>query len=162
MITVVIVALIFAGIGYLLLKKEGNREMGLVLGTFIGAVLGCIIASFIPIETTFVRSFTHLENLQDNNSSSGNFVLGCGNIEGSMQYAYYVKENGYYILKTIDCKKVKINLVSSNIATLIKDEYVYTNSIINLFSIKSIKTEVQYTIEIPQGSIKNDYNLDAK
>lgn len=48
------------------------------VGIVVGAVIGLIVAIMLPVDTYDKHYSLNIETLQDNNSVSGNFFLGCG------------------------------------------------------------------------------------
>jgi len=128
----------------------------------IGAVVGVIIALSLS-ERTMEKHYSYpIECLQDGNKTSGNFFLGCGQVEGRMQYIFYLKtSDSLYQMETLDYNNVKIKY-SDGTPTVHVTQRVPTDAGINNFAIDFETYQKSYIIEVPKGTIKNNYNLDAQ
>lgn len=167
MITFIIGLVIGAVIGILLFINSLDDFISYIICigftisiSLLGGLIGILIAFALPAETEMTCVETsQIVNLQDNNSVEGNFFLGTGYIEGEMKYVFYyqidstsfkMKQVSFYnaIIKYSDIPKV--------------EKYINkpTDSKINLFALDN---EINnYIIYVPKGSIKNNYELDAK
>jgi len=133
-----------------------------VLAFMIGAVPGIIIASFIPVKTERVVETKHIQTLQDNSSVSGEFLLGSGRIEGKMKYVFYYESDGGYRMKQVDCSGVLIKSTKSTPKVEIYKKKL-TDDFINNFGLFTwFERKNKYIIYVPKGTIKHNYNLDAK
>lgn len=129
--------------------------------SLIGFGVGICIGLILPVKYETVKTTYNLECLQDNNSAKGEFFLGTGQIEGKMQYIFYYEQNGFYRLKQIDYEKVKIKYSEGKPkAEEIADKEV-EGAFINYFAI-DIGSKIEYIVYVPKGTIKQNYELDAK
>jgi len=135
--------------------------MAVLAGVAFGLFIGAPLAFMLPMKTYQKQTSLSIQTLQDNNSVKGNFFLGCGQVNGTMKYVCYYEENGYYQMLQIDYDKAKIKYCDS-IPKITILEIKATKDKINLFAIDLDLGEKTYIIEVPKGTIKNNYNLDAQ
>ena len=131
------------------------------LGILLGGALGAIVAIMLPMDTYDKHYSLNIETLQDNNSVSGNFFLGCGQIEGKMKYVFYYEENGLYTMMQLDYNLVQIKYSDNKPKVNVTVNYP-SEAFINNFAIDFDAFDKKYIIEVPRGTIKNNYNLDAQ
>ena len=111
---------------------------------------------------TYDKNYSlNIETLQDNNSVSGNFFLGCGQIECKMKYVFYYEENGLYRMMQLDYNLVQIKYSDGKPKVNVTENYP-SKTFINNFAIDLDAFDKTYIIEVPKGTIKNNYNLDAQ
>jgi hypothetical protein len=115
----------------------------------------------IPMDTYVKKSSVNIETLQDNNSVNGSFFLGCGQIEGKMKYVFYYEEKGLYKMCQINYNLVSIKYSEGKPKVNILEIYP-TESFINNIAIDFNVFDKTFIIEVPKGTIKNNYNLDAQ
>lgn len=139
----------------------GDYILFSIIGSIFGFIVGCIIATALPMSKCDKHYSYNIVNLQDNNSIKGNFFLGSGQIEGKMKYVFYYEENGLYKMNQIDYDKVSIKY-SDDQAKVNVTEVDLTDSLINYFGIDWDLGNKTYIIEVPKGTIQNNYSLDAK
>lgn len=166
MITILIAAIIGIALAIYNEYQEGwgglfGYIMMSIIGALFGGVIGFIIATALPMQTYDKHYSLSIETLQDNSSVSGNFFLGCGQIEGKMKYVFYYEEKGLYRMMQIDYNMVQIKYSDSKPKVNITENYP-TESIINYFAFDTDLFDKTYIIEVPKGTIKNNYNLDAQ
>lgn len=165
MYTIIIIALLVAiFLGYREYKYGFYPDMESIammsfLGIIVGVGVGLGFAFYLDAELITIEKETQIEVLNDNNSTSGSFFLGTGNIDGKMKYVFYTKENNRFRLKQVDYNDAYIEYTENN-PTVIKYSKQSTDSFKNLFAIDY--WEPYYLFKIPKGSISNGYNLDAK
>ena len=139
--------------------------IGFILSAFlfgvIGAACGLVLSFIFPMELKKISTQTEIESLQDNNSINGNFFLGCGQINGEMKYVLYIKNNEFYEMKQLAYNNVQIKY-SDNTPTLHTIEKVPTDSWINYIGADLDVYDITYIVEVPKGTIKNNYSLDAQ
>lgn len=134
-----------------------------VFGVIIGGSVGILVALAIPSKMKTVKIETKIVCLQDNNSTKGNFFLGSGNIDGIMKYSYYVEtSDGGFKLKQTESELSTIKYSTEEPKII---EYKSTmvdpkNAFINYFALDN--NHSVYEFLIPIGTIKTEYNLDAK
>lgn len=131
-----------------------------LIGVALGGFLGFFVALSLPAKFYTAHTIKKLENLQDGNSTKGSFYLGVGQIEGKMRYVFYVEENGLYRMNQIDYNLAAIKYTNS-IAKVHFYEERKTSDIINYFAL-DFRCDDNYILEVPNGTIKNTYNLDAQ
>jgi len=135
--------------------------MSSFIGILLGGALALIVAIMLPMDTYDKHYSLNIETLQDNNSVSGNFFLGCGQIEGKMKYVFYYEENGLYRMMQIDYNLVQIKYSDGKPKVNVTENYP-SDAFINKLAIDLDAFDKTYIIEVPKGTIKNNYNLDAQ
>lgn len=131
---------------------------GVFVGTLFGGLVGFFVAWALPCVSKEAKETFEIVSLQDGNSINGSFFLGSGQINNSMAYTFYYKtETGGFKLKQIESEYVEIKYSTENpIAT---KYYLVDASWWNNFAIDFY--ESRWIIEIPEGTIKTNYVLDA-
>jgi hypothetical protein len=137
--------------------------MGVVYGTMLGLVVGFVIVLFLPTETYKYKYSVDIVSLQDNSNTKGTFFLGSGQINGSMKYVfYYESDTGLYRMCQIDYNLTEIKYTKEKPKVIIT-EYRKKDTFKNKFTIFSFhQPDNTYVIEVPEGTIKNNYNLDSQ
>lgn len=160
--------IILAAIGILLVWLSYDNDFwdclgGSILIGSVFATVGLLIAIASPMKT-YEREFSKdIVCLQDNSSVSGTFMLGCGQINGTMKYVLYVvAEDSTYNMIQLDYDLVKIKYTEGKPKLNVFEITKVKNAVINYFALDTDIGDQRYVIEIPKGSIKTDYNLDAK
>ena len=166
MITIIICAVIGIIIGIILAARSSWSDlfdfiMNIIFGVIIGAIIGLFIAFILPMKTYDAHGSCNIVALQDNSSVSGSFFLGSGQIDGKMKYVFYIEENGLYKMHQIDYNLVQIRYTDS-IPKIHITEITKTDAFINHFAIDRNIGDQTYIIEVPKGTIKTNYNLDAQ
>ena len=166
MITLLILAII--GIGIAIYETHHSYEANLgdyifvsIVGALVGLIVGIILAIMLPMNTYDKHYSLNIEALQDNNTTSGNFFLGCGQFEGKMKYVFYYEEKGLYRMMQIDYDFVQIKYSDGKPKVNVTENYP-SDAFINNFAIDLDIFHKTYIIEVPKGTIKNNYNLDAQ
>ena len=132
-----------------------------LIGLIAGSVFGGGIALALPTKTEIVKLTYYIETLQDNNGISGQFFLGCGQVDDKMKYVFYRETNGYYQLEQVDCEKTMIKYSNGRPKV---EEFVQREvkgAFINNFAIDWNLSQA-YIIYVPIGTIKQSYTLDAQ
>lgn len=129
------------------------------------SILGAVIAYAIPTKTEI--DYNNVEtvdivSIEDRTGTSGNFILGNGYINNVMVYTFYYKCKDGYKCLTLSARNTRIQYGHTPRCKQYK--YIPTKDIINYFSlyIPSYYDEYYNIIYVPEGSIKNMYNLDSK
>ena len=135
--------------------------MGAIDGTIVGGIIGLIVTIALPMETKDKITSYEIECLQDNSSSKGSFFLGSGYIDGTMKYAFYTKRKNYYDLQLVDYRYAAIEYTTGS-PKVYESEVVATDSWINNFAFDFNLGDKVYVIQVPKGTIQNNFNLDAK
>ncbi len=132
-----------------------------IVGAIFGGLIGLLIALALPAQTEIVKTTYKLEALQDNNSVKGSFFLGSGQIEGKMKYVFYYENDGYYKLEQADYEEVKVKYSDEKPKVERFNRNYVKDALINHFAI-DLNSYQEYIIYVPEGTIKQDYYLDAQ
>lgn len=134
------------------------------LGLFSGFVIGVIIALTLPMKLYEQTKEVKLEALQDGSSGNGKFFLGRGQVDGKMQYVYYFQDGDLYKMNQVDYTVAAVKYLNDTTIepTLTIFTKVPTDDLINKFALDLSIRNQRYVFNVPQGSIKTDYTLDAK
>lgn len=161
-----VIALFFTG-NYVWASSDKFMEYfsGLFLIVFttgLASIFGLGVVICLPMDTVTKVDTYNIVGLKDNNNVNGDFLLGSGSINGEMKYTFYYEENGFYKMKQIDVNNTSIKY--SNDIKIERYREEATESFINYFAIDDLENEsnMSYIIYIPEGSIKNNYTLDAE
>lgn len=127
-----------------------------------GGVVGVIIACILPAHYTTHKWKVNLVNLQDHSSVSGEFFLGCGQINGEMKYVLYTQEeDSTYRMWQVNYYDAKIKYTNGppteDITRVFEEDNLYEK-----FVLLANLDNYTYIFEVPRGSIKTDFTLDAK
>lgn len=170
--------LIFAGIGlllgvYVIFHEFGRHfiDVGTVIlailtGFIFGAVLavfGALIALSISCKTEdVVVGRSELMCLTDKSSMQGSFFLGSGTIGETMKYAFYIKNKDQtFRLHVIDAQQAYIKYIKSGNTPYIEQiKVVRSKDDRNVWS--CFIEQYKYIFYVPNGSIKQNYTLDAQ
>ena len=132
-----------------------------ILGAIFGGLIGLVIANALPAKTEIVKTTYNLEALQDNNSVTGSFFLGSGQIEGKMKYVFYYERDGFYKLEQADYEEVKVKYSNEKPKAERFNRKNVKDAFINNFAI-DCNCYQEYIIYVPKGTIKQNYSLDAQ
>jgi uncharacterized membrane protein YeaQ/YmgE (transglycosylase-associated protein family) len=163
---IIIIIFIIAGIiiGIIGGINRNSITAGVLFGGWFAMVLGCVgamIAIFIPMQTEYKCVEVHnIVALQDNRNISGSFFLGCGRVDEHMVYYSYVEENGSFELKKFNVDNSLIRFSNQKPRVELWGHLPKKGSIINYFALDLPCTK--YIFYVPQGSIKQNFNLDAQ
>ena len=129
-------------------------SIGFLAGVLLSYVLSIILATISP--TYHVESRNGLVTLQDGTSVSGRFFLGSGSVDGKPGYTYYRGDgvNGFS-LESVAANKaiVKYSTEAPRVEKILTcGPGLFSNSCVSS----------QYVFYVPEGSVKQDYTLDAK
>lgn len=126
-----------------------------------GVGVGIVIAFILPMDLEGKKEILMLESLQDGSKLSGQFFLGSGHIDGKMQYVFYYENDGYYKMMQAESELVKVKYFEGRPQVEITTQWP-TDSWINYFGLSSDVGDKTYIIQVPKGTIHNNYNLDAQ
>lgn len=127
----------------------------------IGVGAGLIISLVIPADKHIVTYSNEIVTLQDNNALEGTFFLGSGGFGNDMYYSFYYKtEDGGFKSKTLDSDFVTIYYDENPRYEVNVEET--TDAFINKFSICASCGGKERKLFVPEGTIKENYNLDAQ
>ena len=169
MILAITIGFIVAVISFILNYQEMDKEdsidwlLNTIFSSFIGGAVGGVIGAltlFIPKDTELKVLEYQIVSLQDNSDINGRFFLGSGYIKQDMQYTFYYKSKDGFRLKQVKSDKAVINYSDNPRVIRYKDVPIdgwYNNWLANGY-----KPSERYKIYVPKGTIKTNYNLDAK
>ena len=165
MYTIIIITVLTFVISFYNLKKERYLDFidVFILSTLyslMGLLFSFIIAFVIPTHTEIKKSTFKLESLQDGSRINGQFFLGSGYINEKMKYSFYISEENGYKLYSIDANNAHVKYTTEK-PKLEMFEEVVNDDFINNFSIP-LDFKTSYIIYVPQGSILQNYTLDAQ
>ena len=144
--------------------KKILNGLGFAIGAFVFSFI-ILFITLIIIDGNINRPIVSSERvsiacLSDNVKQNGSFFLGCGQINGTFQYVYYKETKVGYTLETCRAKYASIVYTSGKPYV----EYVYRSLPKDSFWKEYVSTkELRFVvIHVPKGSIKSNYELDAK
>jgi len=143
--------------------KYANFEdcfLSTIMRLFLAAIISIGVALIIPIKTKEVDDEFEIVFLQDNTVTQGSFFLGCGNINSSMKYIFYYKRDESYKMFMVDYYGVEI-VITDKKSYVKQIRTVKTDAIINKFAF-GLLPENRYIFYVPEGTIKQNYNLDTR
>ena len=169
-IITIIIAIVFAIVFVTMI--DPYTTIGLIINSIFGLIAGAFLSIMIvfifvgifgalsPPETTIKETEHEIVTLQDSNSTSGDFFLGTGYVNEEMQYIYYRKDGNGYKMEQIKARDARIEYTEKT-PKVIKQEKEATDAFWNKFKI-NWDDEPTYIIQVPKGTIKQDYSLDAR
>lgn len=125
---------------------------------------GLAISIILPVQYETTVWSENITTLKDNNSVNGQFFfLGGGVINGSMKYVFYQQnEDSTYQMWQVDYYNAKIRYVNTQPKVIITDKR-WAKTFYNKWAIDMDSESRQtYVFEVPQGSVKNTFELDAQ
>ena len=152
-------------------KSDLRIYYTILVATFI---LFSLVGSLIPLGLSklycnnanleYKHSYNYLEiaNLQDNSNMDGNFFLGTGSIDEKMYYSYYyLDNNGFYKYDKIETDDAKIKITDGPARKVTKySKPINFNWLESALFLPMKKKSIYF--EVPKGTIKSNYILDAK
>jgi len=169
--TFIIITTICIIIGFRLVTEDFDWSLGefvllffvILFSGMIGVLLSLGVAALIPGTYETTSETYKLEALQDNNGgASGSFFLGSGTIDSKMKYVfYYESDKNKYKMGQVDYEDATVTYVDEYVEpNVIKYADELTDAFINNFTVNF--RSPWYDINIPKGSIKSGYMLDAQ
>lgn len=167
---ILIIALIFFIIGVIWQSIEFWFDgeailMGILTGT-IGALIGLFVwligyAAITPTEPV-VTDTVPIYAMSDTMGVEGSFFLGSGNIDSEMKYVYAQETEKGITIKTVDADNAYIKYIDEGEDPYIeKIEYHHESGFVEwLFSPAVLYHET--FIYVPEGTVKNVYNVDLE
>ena len=137
---------------------------GVIVGGMMGILVACLNGGILYLaDIQQERVFTQEQAIYtaiDNQGMEGNFALGCGRVSDTLRYYYIVKDDlgqkvesanptDTHIVNTKDIPKIKTY------------ETNFKNKKLVLIGI-NFKERTDYVLEVPENTIKYDYNIDLK
>ena len=167
MVTIIIITIIGLAIGSIVFYEKINDIedlllwlLGIIICSLSFAFFGFLIALVIPTKTKTVIDTYYLKSLQDNNSVSGSFFLGSGQINGEMKYVFYYETEGGYRMRQLSYDQALIKYTNEKPKLEIYRQEP-TNAFINNFSVGGLG-DSKNIFYVPKGTVKQNYNLDSR
>lgn len=147
-----------------------------VMGAFgflIGIVIYGLICLNIPPDIKTVYNYENIELLKDNSQVEGSFRSGLffasGIIGEEMYYVMYIKTHNGFTLKKIKCSEATV-VYTKTTPRIVTKGMTYKNTEHNRFfdydrffdDSHWIQYKIKYIIEVPVGTITNNYTLDGE
>ncbi len=169
MVTIIICIIIFCILMYFDLGISSILDfVGVTIGgSVIGFIIGGLIALALPVSKHVEIYEYDIVTLQDNSQVEGRFYLGSGNVKGKMAYVFYYKDGDFFRMGQADYDVSKVKYLSPSDSTKSPNVTIYQttpneDSFINYFAFDIDVYNKSYTIEVPEGTIRNVQNLDAQ
>lgn len=132
-----------------------------MLGAVVGTGIGFAVSLALPMITSEKTYSLEIESLSDNSGVSGSFFLGSGYVGKNMCYVFYYRDGDGFRMRQVKHTCAKIKYTEEQPRANVT-ELVATESLWNLFAIDLNIGQKEYVIEVPRGSIKNNYTLDSQ
>lgn len=128
------------------------------------AIFGALIAFCLPHKTYDKIAKYPIVNMADGSGLSGRFLLGSGNINSKMSYAfYYIQDDGFYKMAVIESSIVRVSYTKPEEQPTCVQHILSTADVwYNWFSLDSDIGDEEYELYVPKGSINTQYKLDAQ
>lgn len=142
--------------------KDGTTWILGIVQAIMAAVLGLVLAFALPVKYETIKWDLPLTTLQDGKTISGSFMLGSGQINGRMEYVFYTQDkDSTYRMYEVSNNDARIRYTSESPrceVTLVEPAKTFWNG----FAISAKGSRQSYIFDVPRGSIKTDFSLDAK
>lgn len=142
--------------------------VGIPFGVLCGGLIGFMIASMvggilyvaeIPQESKLV-SEVQIYSVVDNKGLNGQFALGYGKVSDELKYYYIVKEELGERVDSIQADHAYINN-TTDAPKIITYEQDFKNKAWELIGV-NFRQKNYYILEVPNNTVKYDYNIDLK
>ena len=157
----IIIAIIVIIKAYDGLWPDGFFEWFLVIfiGAFIGFIFFIVSGVILIFSLPKVIEYENIPivSLQDSIGVSGHFFIGSGYIGDKPYYSYYVKENDGFKLNNVNAENILIKYGETPYVKVPKSCHSDFDWI---FPCAYGSSPIE--IQVPNGSIKENYSLDAK
>jgi len=146
--------------------REPLSQFGMAVGGVLAGAIVWLFSTFwsdmLPLEEYQLQEVNYsIVALQDNNVTSGHFILGCGTVEGKLTYYYMRDTDKGYIVNSINASEVYLREddneephLATVYSTGFKHWYTY---ILNV-----PYTTIYRVIYVPSNTIYKNYNVDLK
>ncbi|MFQ3543493.1 hypothetical protein Q7A53_05355 [Halobacillus rhizosphaerae] len=153
-----------------LITEHSLGEKFIGVGMFAGCILGFLLVLFpamIFLNHIFengeryhkVSSTINIVALQDGQGVHGEFFLGSGYIDGELQYNYAIKKDGGYKIDSINASSYVVRYIDDNSKPRIEEiEEGFENNFLKFMFFTGTKKYIY----VPQGTVKEGYNIDLK
>lgn len=130
-----------------------------LVGGMIAALLNLMTSPFVETEWS-VESEHRLAAIQDGVVTSGSFFLGTGTVDGDPKFIYYqMNGNGGYTLESLSPRYATVFQEDGEPRVV---EYNGTSDNPWISLMPKWGTDYKAEFYVPEGSIINNYTLDAK
>jgi hypothetical protein len=143
---------------------------GFIVGVFAGGAAGFATCVAILLADWGLSNLTHpettyqnvpLASLQDSIQTTGSFYLGIGSLDNTPTYGFYTEKNGAYQFHTVDASDATLYQDSKK-PYVVQDTGCKMTKLSWLLDCVDWNEDTYVSFHVPKGSIKSDYNLDAK
>lgn len=136
--------------------------VNIIGGLIVGGTIGLVTGVCLPVRYKTSTWAVNLESLQDGGSVTGSFFLGCGTIDGTMKYTfYYMNEDSTYQMWQVNYQDALIRFTNGKAREIVTEKRP-SKSFYNKFAIDLSDCKQSFIFEVPRGSIKNNFILDAQ
>jgi len=159
----IIIGLLYESYQTSILQKIGYGILGAFIGLLLGGVLMMMVSLMVPDGSTeeYVHHTTKLVAFADNMNTTGSFFLGCGTVEEEMRFHFYYKGKLGAEYGWINTNNTYI-IEESTGKPRIETYYKRLNEGSSWIWWTTINKKTKRIIYVPEGSIKQNYNLDLK
>ena len=106
-----------------------------------------------------VETYSNIQNIGDSNGVKGSFALFGGSIDNQPVYMYYLRDGkGRFTLHHVDANRAYVTYTNETP----KIVYHSTKSRNNWMSVDWENSVDDYEFRVPEGSVKQNFNLDAQ
>lgn len=168
MITVLIFLVLGAVCGYKFWDDFSLRRFtdyvelcfSIVAFALIGTIIGAFVSMALPTKTKSVEKTYIIESMNDGTGIDGRFFIGSGVVKDKVKFTFYYHDLGAFKLGFIDADKAHVMYTKGEpfIKKVYKKEVdgYFWNNFSLLFD-----DDAYYYICVPEGSIKQNFVLDA-
>lgn len=138
--------------------------LGILLGGFVGFIIASMIGGIlyiveIPQESKLI-SEVQIYSVVDNKGLNGQFALGYGKVSDELKYYYIVKEELGERVDSIQADHTHIQ--NTNDTPKLKTyERDFKNKVWLILGI-NFRQNNYYVLEVPNNTVKYNYNIDLK
>lgn len=167
MITLIGLPIIGAAVAVILViwLKPYDLIFSSIFMPIMGAALGFLLWVMASLAATPLiegewrdESTASIKSLQDTRHTSGSFFLGSGSIDSKPVFWYYADNGGYSTLEYRDASSVHI-VETDDQEPRVTEQRFHSN---NRWFHTIHDGARQYVFYIPEGSITNNFELDAR
>lgn len=162
-LAIVIILLVLAGIAWYESKEWGAAVGVLAIGGFVGFLVTVLMMCF-----TGGRVYMEypLVTMQDGKTTHGSFFLGSGNIDGVASFTWYEKDGGSYYLEDIPAWQAEVRYTTGQPHVIWDCRNERAGWVFYPLNVSPDPycsgRSTHVTFYVPEGSVKNEYVLDAK
>jgi hypothetical protein len=160
-------AMIGALIGLLVNDDWGDRILFGVSGSILGIMIALLLSLLVSLIVDDVVDKQYLKEeeisiiaLQDGSSTNGRFFLGSGSFDGTMKYVYMTSNSGEMKMSSINVDNVA--LIYSNTTKIETYKSHYKSKAVKYWFGDNSWDRNIYKIYIPEGSVKQNFNVDLQ